>query len=91
MGKNFVEPPLEGLWWADDLQDFICGKRDRLNWLHGEFLPAHNLIPNGHHHEIYLNDPSRVECRFGWVARCQRRTSGALFGTVLPDFLLEMN
>jgi hypothetical protein len=28
--------------------------------LHGEFLPAHNLIPNGHHHEIYLNDPNRV-------------------------------
>ncbi len=122
MGKNFVEPPLEGLWWADDIQDFICGKRDKLNWrmmivyepdwltpemfdeavataitrlgappanlrleryaeglsvqimhvgppsgevstitrLHQEFLPAHNLIPNGHHHEIYLNDPNRV-------------------------------
>jgi hypothetical protein len=122
MGKDFVEPPLEGLWWADDIQDFICGKRDRLNWrmmivyepdwltpemfekavatattrlgeppdslrlerypeglsvqimhvgppsaeastiarLHREFLPARNLIPNGHHHEIYLNDPNRV-------------------------------
>jgi hypothetical protein len=122
MGKNFVEPPLEGLWWADDIQDFICGKRDKLNWrmmivyepdwltpemfddavatattrlgeppaslrlerypeglsvqimylgppseeastiarLHQEFLPAHNLTPNGHHHEIYLNDPNRV-------------------------------
>jgi hypothetical protein len=23
MGKDFVEPPLEGLWWADDMQDFI--------------------------------------------------------------------
>jgi hypothetical protein len=122
MGKNFVEPPLEGLWWADDLEDFICGKRDKLNWrmmivyepdwltaemfedavaaakarlgeppaslrleryreglsaqimyvgppsaeastiarMHREFLPAHNLIPNGHHHEIYLTDPNRV-------------------------------
>ena len=122
MGKNFVEPPLEGLWWADDMQDFICGNRDKLNWrmmivyepdwltaemfddavatakarlgeppaslrlesyheglsaqimhvgppseegptiarLHREFLPAHNLIPNGHHHEIYLTDPNRV-------------------------------
>jgi hypothetical protein len=28
--------------------------------LYQEFLPAHNLIPNGYHHEIYLNDPSRV-------------------------------
>jgi hypothetical protein len=122
MGQDFVEPPLEGLWWVDDMKDFICGNRDKLNWrmmivyepdwltaemlddgvataaarlgeppaslrleacheglsaqimhvgpnseegptiarLHREFLPAHNLIPNGHHHEIYLNDPNRV-------------------------------
>jgi hypothetical protein len=122
MGKDFVEPPLEGLWWADDVQDFISGNREKLNWrmmivyepdwltaemfddavatakarlgeppaslrletyheglsaqimyvgpnskevptiarLHREFLPAHNLIPNGHHHEIYLTDPNRV-------------------------------
>jgi hypothetical protein len=26
----------------------------------GEFLPAHHLIPNGHHHQIYLNNPNRV-------------------------------
>ncbi len=32
MGKNFVEPPLEGLWWADDMQDFICANKDKLNW-----------------------------------------------------------
>jgi hypothetical protein len=121
MGKDFVEPPLECLWWADDIEDFIHGKRDRFKWrlmivtadwvtddmfadgaatasrklgqppdslrlgrlsegtsvqilhigtpagaaptlarLHKEFLPANNLSPNGHHHEIYLNDPSRV-------------------------------
>lgn len=122
MGRNFVEPPLEGLWWADDVQDFICANRDKLHWrmmivyepdwltpamfddavgtararlgeppaglrlesyregrsvqilhvgppsaeaatiarLHREFLPARNLIPNGHHHEIYLTDPNRV-------------------------------
>jgi hypothetical protein len=122
MGKDFVEPPLEGLWWADDMEDFICGNRDKLNWrmmivyepdwltqemfddavagararlgeppaslrleryaeghsaqimhvgppsaevptiarLHREYLPKHNLKPNGYHHEIYLNDPKRV-------------------------------
>jgi hypothetical protein len=32
MGRYFVEPPLEGLWWADDMADFIHGRRDRLNW-----------------------------------------------------------
>ena len=28
--------------------------------LHQEFLPANKLAPNGHHREIYLNDPRRV-------------------------------
>jgi hypothetical protein len=121
MGKRFVEPPLEGLWWADDMNDFIAGNRDKLKWrlmivtadwvyedmfdqavakaserlgeppsslrlerfaegtsvqimhlgpnseeaatiarLHSEFLPEHDLVPNGHHHEIYLTDPNRV-------------------------------
>jgi hypothetical protein len=121
MGKRFVEPPLEGLWWADDLNDFIAVNRDKLKWrlmivtadwvdaemfdqavakaserlgeppsslrlerfaegtsvqimhvgpnseeaatiarLHSQFLPDHHLLPNGHHHEIYLTDPSRV-------------------------------
>jgi hypothetical protein len=32
MGKSFVEPPLEGLWWADDMNDFIAGNRDKLRW-----------------------------------------------------------
>jgi hypothetical protein len=32
MGKSFVEPPLEALWWADDINDFIAGNRDKLKW-----------------------------------------------------------
>jgi hypothetical protein len=122
MGKNFVEPPLECLWWAEDIADFIAGHRAKFRWrqmivaadwvdvemldkavttaserlgappsslrlerfaegtsvqimhigpeneeaaaimarLHNEFLPEHNLVPNGHHHEIYLTDPNRV-------------------------------
>jgi len=28
--------------------------------LHSEFLPANGLVPTGHHHEIYLNDPRRT-------------------------------
>ena len=121
MGKNFVEPPLECLWWADDMNDLIAGNRDKLRWrlmivtadwvdqemfdhavakaserlgeppgslrlerfaegtsvqimhvgpnseepatlarMHHEFLPEHNLVPIGCHHEIYLTDPKRV-------------------------------
>ena len=122
MGRHFVEPPLEGLWWADDLADFVAGKKDKLKWrmmipatpdwvtadvfadavaqaaerlgdaprslrldtyaegrsvqimhvgppaeqcatmtrLHAQYLPAHDLVCNGPHHEIYLTDPKRT-------------------------------
>lgn len=32
MGERFVEPPLECLWWSDDVDDLISGRRDRLKW-----------------------------------------------------------
>jgi hypothetical protein len=32
MGSRYVEPPLEVLWWADHMSDFIAGKRDRFRW-----------------------------------------------------------
>jgi hypothetical protein len=32
MGRSFIEPPLEGLWWADDMADFAAGNKDRLKW-----------------------------------------------------------
>lgn len=32
MGKNFVEPPLEYLFWADTERDFIEGNKDKWNW-----------------------------------------------------------
>ena len=45
--------------------------------LHREFLPEHNLIPNGHHHEIYLNDPNRVAPEKLKTVLCQPvRSSG---------------
>ena len=31
-GKDYVVPPLEGLWWADDMKDFIKGDRDKWKW-----------------------------------------------------------
>jgi hypothetical protein len=32
MGKNFIEPPLEYLCWADDEKDFIEGNKDKWSW-----------------------------------------------------------
>jgi hypothetical protein len=121
MGKNFVDPPLEYLFWADNEKDFIEGNKDKWNWramivfidwitqdqfdeavarveqkrgpapktlrlenlhegecvqymhvgdyegvgtvcneLYNQYLPEHNLSPNGYYHEIYLNDPTRT-------------------------------
>ncbi|MFW9878986.1 MAG: GyrI-like domain-containing protein [Candidatus Thorarchaeota archaeon] len=31
-GKDYVVPPLEGLWWADNMEDFIEGNRDKWKW-----------------------------------------------------------
>lgn len=31
-GKDYVVPPLEGLWWADDMSDFTEGNRDKWKW-----------------------------------------------------------
>jgi len=120
--RDYVVPPLEGLWWAADMTDFVARRKHRWHWtmmiavpdfvapplaeqaivkamekkalpalrrlrfeklnegqavqilhvgayddegpilktLHEEFLPAHRLVPSGHHHEIYLSDPRRM-------------------------------
>lgn len=32
LGRDYVVPPLEGLWWADDMDDFITRRKDRWRW-----------------------------------------------------------
>jgi hypothetical protein len=32
MGRDYVVPPLEGLWWADDMDDFAARRKDRWRW-----------------------------------------------------------
>ncbi len=31
-GKDYVVPPLEGLWWADNMNDFTEGNRYKWKW-----------------------------------------------------------
>ena len=31
-GKDYVVPPLEGLWWAEDMNDFQSGHREKWKW-----------------------------------------------------------
>lgn len=32
LGKDYVVPPLEGLWWADDPTSFITRQKDQWRW-----------------------------------------------------------
>ncbi|MEZ5842989.1 MAG: GyrI-like domain-containing protein [Hyphomicrobiaceae bacterium] len=32
LGRDYVVPPLEGLWWADDPQDFVARRKGRWRW-----------------------------------------------------------
>ena len=32
LGRDYVVPPLEGLWWADDMNAFTLGDRDSWRW-----------------------------------------------------------
>lgn len=32
LGKDYVVPPLEGLWWADDMSAFTKGQKDQWKW-----------------------------------------------------------
>lgn len=42
MGKDFVEPPLECLWWADDPADFVAARKEHLKWR--MMIPAANWM-----------------------------------------------
>lgn len=41
LGKDYVVPPLEGLWWAEDMADFINGNRDQWQWTMMIMQPSH--------------------------------------------------
>lgn len=32
LGRDYVVPPLEGLWWADDPKSFITREKDQWHW-----------------------------------------------------------
>lgn len=32
IGRDYVVPPLEGLWWADDPSDFVARRKERWFW-----------------------------------------------------------
>ncbi|MBT8106980.1 MAG: GyrI-like domain-containing protein [Gammaproteobacteria bacterium] len=45
LGKDYVVPPLEGLWWATDMQTFT-NKRDKSQWLWTMMIMVPDWIPD---------------------------------------------
>ena len=39
LAKDYVVPPLEALWWADDMSDFVHGRKDAWRWTLMIMLP----------------------------------------------------
>lgn len=37
--RDYVVPPLEALWWADDMADFTHGRKDRWRWTQMLMVP----------------------------------------------------
>lgn len=40
LGRDYVVPPLEGLWWSDDYADFATRAKDRWSWTMMIMAPA---------------------------------------------------
>ena len=44
IGTDYVVMPLEGLWWADDMSDFVAGRKELWRWtlmiMQPEFIEA---------------------------------------------------
>jgi hypothetical protein len=39
LGKDYVVPPLEGLWWSDDFDDFRSRRKNKWSWTMMIMLP----------------------------------------------------
>jgi hypothetical protein len=44
LGRDYVVPPLEGLWWADDYADFVARRKDRWSWTMMTLVP--DFVPD---------------------------------------------
>lgn len=42
-GQDYVVPPLEALWWADDMDDFINRRKERWHWT--QMLMVPDFVP----------------------------------------------
>lgn len=65
LGRDYVVPPLEGLWWADDMDSFTVS-RDKSRWQWTMMLLVPDWLDESHVHDAVgraraKNPPARLE------------------------------
>ncbi|MFF5361902.1 GyrI-like domain-containing protein [Streptomyces scabiei] len=73
LGEDFVVGPLEGLWWADDMDAFLARRKDDWRWRMLINVPG------------WITDPMIEEARAAALARKDRPA----LGDVRPETLRE--
>jgi hypothetical protein len=73
LGEDFVVGPLEGLWWADDMDDFLARRKDNWRWRMLVNVPG------------WITDPMIEEARTAALAKKDRPA----LGDVRPETLRE--
>jgi hypothetical protein len=73
LGEDFVVGPLEGLWWADDMDDFLARRKDNWRWRMLINVPD------------WITDPMIEEARAAALAKKDRPA----LGDVRPETLRE--
>ena len=59
LGEDYVVPPLEGLWWADDPKSFISREKDQWHWT------MMILVPDFVMREMFDNAVVKTGKKFG--------------------------
>ena len=59
LGKDYVVPPLEGLWWADDPADFVARRKDRWRWT------MLIMVPDFVGQDVYEAALAKTRAKFG--------------------------
>ncbi|MCX7559832.1 GyrI-like domain-containing protein [Sulfitobacter sp. F26204] len=69
LGQDYVVPPLEGLWWADDPADFTTRNKDQWNWT------MMIMVPDFVRPKMFEDALERTECRVGTLPSSLRLES----------------
>ena len=69
LDRDYVVPPLEGLWWADDPADFVLRNKERWNWT------MMIMVPDFVTQEMFSAAREKAEQKLGTAPETARLTS----------------